>query len=327
MKNISIILGVIVTLLLNSACNKDNLFHHCPNCKSLPEIKEPSFGYSFSEGDYQYYSPCFNPNNANQFVFIFKDNVRKTQELCIYDMSTQEKKVLTENDNLLFQPKWSSMNWIAFNTGHQIWRIKSNGDSLVAVTNSESSLYPAWSADGRELLFEHSKNAGVPYNIVRYNFNTLQADTIKDQTCNLIVCNRNNTLMALGNESRDSPNFKKSSIQAMDKWEDIGNEMSNGGNRIAGIDWGNDESTLFITRRSTGLLRYDIANSKEHQLKCSCDTRRYGYVSVSPDGNKILFEEYDAFLTGQGAGMAEENCSIHIIDANGRHDTKIEIPN
>lgn len=322
MKKLHIIILTLGIIFLNTACNKNNVCPTCLGCKSLPEIEGFSVGYSISEGEHQYKSPCFNPNNSNQFVFIFKDNPNRTTQLCTYDMSTQEKKVLTESDHFILQPKWSSRDWIAFNVGHQIWRIKSNGDSLVAVTESESSLYPVWSADGKQLLFEQSKNAGVPYNIIRYNLATLQADTFKDQTFELASCSKGNSLVIV-----NSANFKKSSVDKMDKWELIGDDTFNGGNRIKGVDWGKDESTIFITRLSKGLLRYNLSNSNEKQLKCACDTRRFGFVSVSPDGDKLIFEQYDSFLKDKELDIIEENCSIHIIDVSGRHDKKIEIPN
>ena len=49
-------------------------------------------------------------------------------------------------------PEWSSRNWIAFEHGGQIWRVRPGGRGLEQLTG-RGGISPAWSPDGTKLAF------------------------------------------------------------------------------------------------------------------------------------------------------------------------------
>lgn len=50
----------------------------------------------------------------------------------------------------LLSPAWSPDGvWLAFVAGSQVWKIKTNGDSLSQVTHETTNFFPSWSPDGK----------------------------------------------------------------------------------------------------------------------------------------------------------------------------------
>jgi Tol biopolymer transport system component len=107
--------------------------------------------------DYYYNEPVLNPNNAFEFAFI-RDEGNSNQtgwnaELCVYNFCSNEMDVLT--DLVGYDIDWSVKDWIIF-TGddYQLYKIKSNGDSLIKLTDTGNFNYKAkWNDDGTKYLY------------------------------------------------------------------------------------------------------------------------------------------------------------------------------
>lgn len=67
-----------------------------------------------------------------------------------------------ENKRLLLagfthSPDWSpSSNWIVFEQGTQIYKIKANGDSLTQLTFQGRNFFPSWSPDGQWIAYDNT---------------------------------------------------------------------------------------------------------------------------------------------------------------------------
>ena len=56
-------------------------------------------------------------------------------------------------------PDWApDGEWVAFGTGAQIYKIKSDGDSLTQLTTEGRNFFPAWSSDGLRIVFDSDIN-------------------------------------------------------------------------------------------------------------------------------------------------------------------------
>lgn len=52
-----------------------------------------------------------------------------------------------------YSPAWShDGRWLAFEAGHQVWRMKANGDSLIQMTSQGWNSFPAWSPDDKYIV-------------------------------------------------------------------------------------------------------------------------------------------------------------------------------
>jgi hypothetical protein len=117
-------------------------------------------------GKYRYSYPEFNPKNPNELAYIRYDNEGHglIHELWIFDFCTGENRYVT--DKIMTRLDWSVKDWLLF-TGkdRQLWKIKSNGDSLTQLTFSGFSNYNAkWHPTKDSFIFK--KNAAQTHAIL-----------------------------------------------------------------------------------------------------------------------------------------------------------------
>lgn len=149
MKNICRAVGITAALFYAS-CEIDPYIED--GCGNLPDLNE--LGYITVRDSVMYYAPFFNPNNENEFVYIEWNESDGINKLFTYNMSNGAKTYLTDNVDLY--PQWNSKNWIVFNRyTTQIWKIKSNGDSLTMLFNTGTNLNLVISPDGQKIAFKN----------------------------------------------------------------------------------------------------------------------------------------------------------------------------
>jgi hypothetical protein len=64
---------------------------------------------------YDYYYPCFNPNNRNQMVYYRGDNTQSLfsgYEIWFMDFCTQKRQLLA--NDALYGIEWGSNNWVFY---------------------------------------------------------------------------------------------------------------------------------------------------------------------------------------------------------------------
>lgn len=85
-----------------------------------------------------YLAPCFNPENSNEFIYVLDkpNDPTFSKQLWKYNLTTKEKSYIT--DNVWYYPKYGLDDWIFLNRfNQQIWKVKSNGDSLQPLFTEE----------------------------------------------------------------------------------------------------------------------------------------------------------------------------------------------
>lgn len=128
----------------------DTTYNCCPNCLVDPEE------LYFAGQPYDYAYPCFNPNNSNQIAYYRYDTktVEAGWEIWMQDLCTSEKKMLVKDAN--YGIDWSVKDWIVYTAiDQQIYKIKSNGDSLTRLTpRGDYNRYPKWDTKGERIMYE-----------------------------------------------------------------------------------------------------------------------------------------------------------------------------
>lgn len=135
------------------------------NCPSLELDIETLNGNPDMYREYDatnYLSPQINPNNSDEIAFIFVpfDNEFESQ-LIIYNTVTQEKRILINGKRLTGKIAWGKKDWILFQTTEnhfQLYKIKSNGDSLTPIGNGQW-FFPSWNATGDKFVVNHRFNS------------------------------------------------------------------------------------------------------------------------------------------------------------------------
>lgn len=140
-----IILSIVVCAILS--CKKDEPLSSYPcqkndKCKSIPDA--PPFGWNYIYRGKAFESPCFNPKNENEILFVDQSGLVTQQKLYAFNLISRNFLLLCEG-HFLSRPKWGLNDWIVFCfQDNNIWKIKSNGDSLVQVTTSGDFFFPTW---------------------------------------------------------------------------------------------------------------------------------------------------------------------------------------
>ncbi len=163
--------------------------YSCKKDKKQPEPSPalPSAGYSFTcedttldwsplefDADFgqviQYYGKwsvwrtMYDPNDPNIIYYLTKEQIGPYHDLWRYDRNTNIKTHLAQN--VLNNLDISCKGWVAFENISEIYKIKSNGDSLTQVSYNGGG-WPTWSEDGKHIFFlGHSASQVYKHNHV-----------------------------------------------------------------------------------------------------------------------------------------------------------------
>lgn len=195
------LLFILLAPLLSSCCKDDNINPFPPFTDCISRYTEPASEavdssivqcsdcnqdcqevYS-SAIPYDYEYPCFNPNNPEQLAYYRFDNTEWTSyssELWVADFCAGEKTMLAEN--VLYGLDWSVKDWLIYTAADQnIWKIKSNGDSLTQLTFvGDYNRHPKWSPDGSKIVFQ--RQTGSVGTFIILNEDGVPIDTIEQLT-------------------------------------------------------------------------------------------------------------------------------------------------
>jgi len=118
-------------------------------------------GTYFRKDKILYKTPCFNPNNDYEICYINDlDNGPTKKELWKYNFCNGKKTKISSN--IYYSLDWSVKDWIIYTSSdQQIYKVKSNGDSLTLLTNGNGiNAVGKWSPNGTKFWY---KDGGTTY--------------------------------------------------------------------------------------------------------------------------------------------------------------------
>ena len=310
MKNLSknrlILLAIIVISIVG--CRKDipPLIKPVENCgcteawcDSFPPTPEIGFNYTM-EGT-QYLAPSFNPNNANEFVYL-RWNGSNHAELVIYNITSGVESVILDPMSL-GRPQWGKSGFIIFQySDNCIWKIQPDGSNLTKLTNYSSS-NPVFSPDGNyfttfgahpdisnnllyqpildlngalvdSFKYEYSgEYFGMPMVPIDNQFNGYYCYTLNSPSPVVMV----GFCLKQGDTITKLKNFKYQGTM----WDAV----INGSSLFFGTYWNH-------------LSRLDLTTHEITAYRVGCKSRFYQHMSVSPDEKflvvqKVISKPYD----------------------------------
>jgi len=341
MRTYNLLILLIIMGLVSCRKDKTPLINlgEDPECYTFPMLMQSSF----FEEDSVYKQPCFNPNNQNEFVFHYRDNVHNSFQLVKYNIQTKQKTTLFQSNyhKISGQPKWSRKGWIAFTrtSGYvdHIFIIKENGDSLRQFTTNTANHSPTWNSSGDNLYWQYSAVLGAPDSFLKKGLYGFETDTILKKgdmhagVSSYNDVNINNLLLSgtlfnnvpfLGIADLNSNQFSFSKIVSVDF-----NNPNFGG--LLGLTFSNNNQDIYASFNGNGLYKLNTNNGILTLLIPFCDSKRYEIISCSPDEKVLICERIDSRLElnadGQITGKIIEKSSIYLIDLTTLKETKIEL--
>ncbi len=297
-------------LILCYGCKKDKI-----NSSDCNELEKPP-GYQFEffyENKLPYYAyPCFNPNNSNEITYV-EANGLDTTKLYKLNLVTNEKVEIFKG---IFHsiPKWSKKDWIIFGLqDFNVYKIRSNGDSLTQLTISGNCFGPEWNKEGDLFIYEEGYTSPVRG----------------------IVCEGDGTVIdTIVGGGAYNPSWKHDSLIAHSNpievftinpitheietvYEVIGDRGHSGR-----VEWIDNETILWSYQK--GIFTTNINTKETIHLKESCDAKLYKVPTYSLQSEKIIYQRIDKYQHGEDAGKAISKLYIMNSDATGEEE--IEIP-
>jgi len=306
------------------------------NCEDIPP--GPEVGWTYQSTGPQFLTPCFNPNNSNEFVFL-RRGTASVAELVKYNLSSNSEEVLCNSIPIATPPQWGDSGWITFSTiGWEVWKIKEDGSQLTQLTHGAKDLFPYFSSTGQEIYYfraksynnsELSQNPDLYYEYLMMKID-LQGTKIDSVTALDIIPNNYYQTWQVASFQDDKVYF----IGGIDNYYglyslDLITESTNTvftwnttpQNYFAqDIDYFNGE--LFFTKFRRGLYKVGDMGGTEIEIRNGCGMKYYKDFSISNDGAKLIAEvvisDYSLEL-----GFIEEQHDIYLIDLASCEETII----
>ncbi|MEZ4849165.1 MAG: hypothetical protein R3B93_11220 [Bacteroidia bacterium] len=299
------------------------------SCKKLGITPDPQCDFpvevwylnpKIEQSGFQYMAPHFNPNNSQEFVFFKYDFGQKKGGLYKYNLITKEESHIVDA-GVIPMARWSVKDWIAFtNSDRQIWKIKSNGDSLTQLTNFGENFYPDWNSEGTQLIIKRTDQSPIDnWIILTENGQKIMELDSTLGTSNWHSWSPDGRILSY----LFGPSLVYTYIDSI-KPIIIPNITPSGGGIIR-HSWENNSESI-IWSGNNGIFRTNIFSHETEQITHACDEIIYMYISISPDGKTLLLDRNDReYITSDALTYeTKEQRSIYIMDIDGQNERKLE---
>lgn len=299
MKLFRIILILNVYCLLS--CSKD----HIADCENLPH--SPAQGWDINEILPYYKFPNFNPNNPNELLYEVHESAG-VYKLFKYNLTTTQKQLVYTGENL-FQPKWGKNDWILLNPDANIWKIKSNGDSLTQITFTNGDFAPEWNLTSDSICFYRS--IGVFQKTIIADINGNALDTLDQFTSQCSWQNPNMIVTATGGSLFVIDVMSRQKTILLTQQEPSLNSAC----------WLNDNNKIIYSAEN-GIFCYEMSANKSSNLISHCNTKYYQFPTYSAAINKLIWQRVD--LTPNSTTLKVQS-RLFMMNPDGTGETEIMI--
>lgn len=277
-----IILAISVGVL--SSCRKDKVSMNdleSEQCDCLPisENSEPSFGYTEIQDSTYYLWPEYSPFNDYEILYIDASYPINMRKLFKFNLITNQKELIYQGA-IIGKASWAKNNWILLTLNdHQIWKIKSNGDSLTPLTNNGNWFYPEINKN-RDQFICYKGNAEPLFSAI-YNLNGSIIDTF---TCY--------SAQGSWDHSTYYANISNDKISIINPFSNyVSKVIYASSSELSYLDffWISDSEGIYTNKN--GVFRINLNSLQSSKLKCSCDSKIYQSGSINLSKTKMLFNK------------------------------------
>ena len=270
------------------------------------------------EGNYK--TPCFNPNNSDEIIY---QGITSDQVPCLikYNMVTQDKSTILCGETILHRPRWSKKDWIIFDRiDNNIYKIKSNGDSLSQLTFQGNAFSPEWDIKGEKFVYADVSGNGRTA-ICDEDGNFLYA---KQSARIGYYCWQHDSIMIGGfsDEVLAAINFSANKVVGII-------EYNQSDFFLGEPQWVGNETFVWSTYEGVYELNtanWDISTSewKGEKIIDACGFTRYNEPTYSYESNKLIFHKHEERELEPGKVLQKH--SLVIMNPDGSDEQEIIIP-
>jgi hypothetical protein len=314
-----IIFGILFSIIFFTHCTKSKVENECittPQSEECIDIPPPTggtfWGYQWTKFLPYYDHPNFNPNNPEELIFRLQETLADSLfQLVTYNLSTKEQEVIHVGNFVV--PRWSKKDWILFaQSDYNIYKIKSNGDSLTQLTFSGKCHGADWNIIGDKFIY---------YTIDGNNFSVISdengnsLDTIQPSGIfpswqhDSLILNPQHMGFTITNPKVSGYNY-------------INDDESDPSFTLA--EWLDNENA--IGANNNGIFRADINTGEFTQILESCNAKFYSYPTVSKISNKVVFQRSDKQLIETEVNKGTLTSRMFMMNFDGSEREEIILP-
>lgn len=233
-----------------------------------------------------YHMPCFNPNNPNEFCYLFgKQGVGG--QLRKHNLQTGEDKLIYPI-SFSAPPKWGKNGKITFASGYQVYTIDEDGKNIKKLTTIPYNMYPAWLNDTTIICY-YSWDFPNTTQSLKININSNTIDTLEvgggvfDVAKDGKICTPGSVIL-----------YSSSTAFQQHQWE-YSIKLTDGYMDSRCAVWHPNCEDIYYTAYNEGLFKVNIYSKQNTLILKHCPSRRYSNLAVSPDGKWIIAERLTYF--------------------------------
>lgn len=301
---IFVLLGFLVLLNGFYGCKKDfyvvnDTTEHC-ECEPYYYLQGYNMDFNSILDTNIVYYPAYNPQNDNEFLYVNK--IHNDRYLYRYNKVTNEKILIGTFPKVL-SFDWGRNDWILLELGdYNVWKMKSNGDSLTQLTSGGVYFHHKWNYDASKIMsyiFKSYEHYSEVFNSSGVTLDTLGYYKMYE------ICrygswnNSDNYVIGTTLDGiRIIDPYQKSIITEKPFSENI--------NEIVWIN-----STTAIFNNAFGLYQYNFLSNTIKKLRCQCPKIMYQRLKPNSSGTKLLMTKmtYDQIGT-----TVNFNITIEIVE-------------
>ncbi len=310
-------IGIIGVVLLAN-CKKDPPIPGSYPCEEI-EYNPNGPALNYLQPDTVRSTPTYNPLVQDEIFYLFAIRSSGLSEIHKRNLVSGVESVVCSGVS------WSEISastsgWLAFNlSGNDIWKVKSNGDSLTQLTFDQSSYDPFWNGNGDKYGFRQV--IGSTYRTIICNPQGQHLDTISGYGWQHTAWSRNNQFLISSPFTADLEMYIFSSGSTSTIPGHGEGDPTNEHIRDIVIS---PDSRFVYWCNGWGIFSHDLSTGSSKKIISSCDTRDFFSLDVSPDGLELIANCYETRMLNYETNSLHIESKIYTMKVNGTYVTEVD---
>lgn len=288
-------------------------------CENLPPTPVLGWKDSTIDENKNINAFFFNSVNADEIVYVTNGDVFGYNKIFTYNIPKQKNTYLGSSGTYI--PQVNNKGWIVFCSGDfNIFKIKTNGDSLRQLTWGNMFHSPQWDYTGKYIYFFQAAFNIQPAQFVKTDANGTPVNYLTAEIPNMALGKKKNVIAYLKQENNNvaiyykdlNANYESSLVSspAVSSLPQLTFNNLTFDNNDENLYWNTDK----------GIFSYNMTTKKVTQLFANCQTLIYDRPVISPNSNElnyschiiqpldygILFHSYKAFQMNVNTNVSRE---------------------
>lgn len=270
-----------------------------------------------SYGEFRYYSPCFNPLDSNQFVYVRETTASGVFELIKHTISANNDSILTVCTNDI-APKWGKKGLILYGMGATVNMIDDEtGEITPAFPDTYIHTNPDWDAKGEKII-SHYNNGGIEGTMISdMDGIVLHTSTDMNYYNGGWYPNKDKIAFPYGSGDDYGLVWTDSTLSDTTHYHTI--KLYSDLDLVSSIVWyKNQQDMLWVTDRTVNVT--NINNGNTRRLLENCEEAKYLVPSISGSGKQFLFQKEIKSKVSETELFVEDKIVLMNLDGSGETD-------